>query len=127
MAWVTEAEVREIAPELDADLTLTPFIATAESVITAHCSSLGVTQRAVVDRWLSAHFAFIALGRAASEKADVVGQAYQYKVGLFLENTMYGQQAMLLDTTGGLAALNARMKKGLAKSSVEWLGESVDD
>jgi len=126
MAWVTEAEVREVAPELDAALTLTPFITTAESVITAHCSGLTITQRAVVDRWLSAHFAFIATGRAANEKADVVGQGYQYKVGLYLENTMYGQQAMLLDTTGGLAALNARMKKGLAKSSVEWLGESVD-
>lgn len=116
--------------EVDANITtdLAPYIEVASQMVTDVCTgydpAYDATKLELVERWLSAHFYAIRDPRAADEKAGPVAISYQYKVDLNLAVTTYGQQAMAIDTEGGLAALNGRITKGKAKvtPSVTWLG-----
>ena len=126
----TDANVRGIL-EVDASLTdLTPFILTANEIVTEVCtdSSYSATRLELIERWLAAHFTAIRDMRSASEKAGSVGVNYQHKVDLNLNVTIYGQQAMLIDTAGNLAALQRRVEEGIDISNmgVSWLGEDLD-
>ena len=108
MARVTDAEVREII-EIDSSITdLTPFITPANLIVTKECtdSSLDAAQLKEIERWLAAHFVAIRDMRSAREQAGQVSIGYQWKLGLNLQVTMYGQQAIMLDTSGALANLN---------------------
>jgi len=105
---------------------LTPFITAANELVTECCADAGYTDArlALIETWLAAHFYAIRDPRYASENAGV-SASYQYQVGLNLAVTTYGQQAMLLDTVGGLAALSKRAEKGIKKKvGVAWLGTS---
>jgi len=115
MARVTVAEVKQII-EIDStisDTDLGVFITAANLVVTNTCidSALDDTTLKEIERWLSAHFIAIRDMRSDSEKAGEVSIKYQYKLGLRLEVTMYGQQAMLLDFSGALSALNNQKRK----------------
>jgi len=57
-----------------------------------------------------------------SEKAGSVGVNYQEKVDLNLSVTTYGQQAMMLDTNGGLRSLD---KGKPYQVQVLWLGSTT--
>lgn len=109
MARVTGSEVQEIidvsADVLTATPDLTPYITAANLLVTdlLGSSTLSSDTLKEIERWLSAHFVAIRDPRRASEKAGSVGESYQYKLGLRLSVTTYGQQAILLDTTGTLA------------------------
>ena len=111
MARVTEAEVREII-DVDASLDLTPFITAANLLVTKVITDSSMTDEHLkeIERWLSAHFTAIRDQRSATEQAGAGGAtaqiSYQYKLGLNLQVTLYGQQALLLDTSGALAGLN---------------------
>lgn len=131
MPRTTEEQVGDII-EADATIGLSPFIEVANSLVTELCASVVPAYSAerleLIERWLSAHFYAIRDMRAANEKADVVGIAYQFKVGLYFENTMYGQQALLLDTAGGLARHQESIKKGKRKQvGIVWLGSSPEE
>jgi hypothetical protein len=112
--------------EVDASIPLTPFIEVANQLVTDVCGEFDYTSEKLelIERWLSAHFYAIRDPRIAREQAGPVSAQYQYKVDLNLAQTTYGQQAMLLDTEGGLAALNAQVTQGLRKFTVgaSWLG-----
>lgn len=99
---------------------LTPFIEAAHSIVEEVCVPLAYTEQRLelIERWLSAHFYAVRDNRVASEQAGPVRQAFQYNLGLNLAVTMYGQQAMLLDTKGGLAALNKDTEEGRRKMDV---------
>ena len=62
--------------------------------------------------------------RVSREAVSGVSQAFQYKVEIGLSVTMYGQQAMMLDETGGLAKWNKDVLEGRAGTSVGgfWAG-----
>jgi hypothetical protein len=110
-------------PDLD------PFILTANELVTECCGSAGytATRLELIERWLAAHFVAIRDPRLASEQAGVSAR-YQHKVGLILQVTTYGQQAMTLDTAGGLAALSKRAEEGKTKSvGITWLGTDLDE
>lgn len=119
----TAAEVRAII-DIDSTITdLTPFITAASAVVDAQCSSLDDATAAIVETWLSAHFVTIRDNRVSSETAGPTAQNYQYKLGLGLDCSMYGQTAMQLDSSGGLAAWNENVKSGkTAKPNIYWLG-----
>ena len=120
----TETAVRLII-EADPNITdLTPFIAAASSVVTAQCVDIGIANALEVETWLAAHYLTIRDTRAASETAKGVGQSVQYKVDLGLSSSMYGQTAMSLDQTGGLARWNKQVLDGKAggASTAQWLG-----
>jgi hypothetical protein len=115
---VTDAEVREIC-EIDAALTdLEPFRIAANYVVednlasvTFYTTSPGLSRLKEIERWLAAHFTAIRDKRIDSEKAGPVSQKFQYKLGLNLQSTMYGQQAIMLDKTGTLANLSMKGKR----------------
>ena len=123
--WYTDEDaVREI---LDVDPTipsLEPFIAAAHSVINAHCEGLAPEIRQEVEKWLAAHFVCVRDPRAVSGTAKGVGETLQSRIDLGLNLSHYGQTAMLLDTTGGLAAWNTEVTEGKTKIpiSMDWMG-----
>lgn len=126
MARTTSDAVNAII-ETDGTTSLVPFIEAASELVTEHCAAPGTLtdeRLAMIETWLAAHFYAIRDMRAASEKAGPAGASYQYEVGLVLANTMYGQQAMLLDSTGGLAVLSKSCEEGKPKfkPQLRWLG-----
>jgi hypothetical protein len=133
MARTTASAVKKII-EVDTsiiavDADLDPFLETANALVTEMCTGSNGPATAylaarleLIERWLTAHFYAIRDPRAKSEKAGSVGVTYQGKVDYNLALTSYGQQAMMLDTNGGLA----RLDKGKGVSvSVLWLGTTT--
>lgn len=108
----------DIAAVLDFDTSidnLDPFIAAAEELVTEICASTGVysgDRLAIIETWLAAHFVAIRDPRYSSETMGAASATFQTQVGLNLGLTPYGQQAMLLDTLGGLAKLNFHTSQG---------------
>lgn len=112
-----------------------PYITTANQFVTELCTTSGydTTRLELIERWLAAHFFDVNRGRAI-RGAVYPGPSEDYepvKVDLFFNNTKYGQQAVLLDTAGNLAALQNAMedvKKPLAASGparTRWLGKPL--
>jgi len=102
------------------------FIETAAQLVGDACGDAGYTEAKLelIERWLSCHFYRVAAPATASEKADVVSENFQYKLGLNLNVTMYGQNALALDTAGGLARVSQQAEKGNVKTaSIFWLGK----
>jgi hypothetical protein len=125
MAVRTTAALVAAIIEVDPSIDLDPFIFTASELVTEVCAIAGYTveRLELIERWLSAHFYAIRDPRTTNEKAGSVGASYESKVDLNLALTRYGQQAMLLDTQGGLAALNKSLAGGgRIVASVAWLG-----
>tara|TARA_Y100000310_G_C20273391_1_gene619112 strand:- start:45 stop:449 length:405 start_codon:yes stop_codon:yes gene_type:complete len=113
-----------------ADSDLDPFISTANELVTEICTGTNApdpvysaTRLELIERWLAAHFYAIRDPRAKSEKAGSVGVAYRGKTDLNLSLTHYGQQAMMIDTNGGLARLDKG--KGIT-ASVLWAGTAKE-
>lgn len=126
MARTTPTLVGDIV-EVDDTISLVPFIDTASELVTEVCGSAGYsdTRLELIERWLSAHFYKIRDQAVANEKAGPAQTAYQYQVGLGLAQTKEGQQAMILDTKGGLAALSKRTEQGNSQHpGITWLGSS---
>lgn len=117
---VTVAEVKEIS-DIDVSLSdaiITVFITTAHILVDKVCdvSDLGADLSKEVERWLAAHFIAIRDVKSSSESVSGggggVSVGYLSSVGMNLQQTTYGQQALILDTSGGLAALQAESLKG---------------
>ena len=115
--------------EVDVNVTsdLVPFIEVANMLVTDICTNYDTAytdaKLELIERWLTAHFYAIRDQRKDTERAGPVSESNQYKVDLNLAQTIYGQQAMLLDTEGGLGALNKKITTGtVATPSFEWVG-----
>lgn len=115
--------------QVQEDVDLLPFIYGANSLVTNVCSNSGYSDGYVnstmelIERWLSAHLYTIFDNQLSMAKAGTVMVGYQYKISYGLKNSMYGQQAMLLDTAGNLAALDntAQVKRKIVVGG-SWLG-----
>lgn len=85
-----------------------PFIDTAEQVVTDNCtaSRYSVAKLELIERWLSAHFYGIYDAQLRAAKAGTVNVEYQYKIAFGFANTMWGQQALRIDSAGNLAKLD---------------------
>jgi len=122
----TTSELVAGVVEADGDIDLSPFILTANALVTEVCEPVGYSDERLelIERWLAAHFYANRDMRLSREGVDDVDQTFQYRVGLMLANTMYGQQAMVLDTAGKLAALSKKAEQGKTKKrvSITWLG-----
>lgn len=120
----TEAAVKALV-DVESGKDLTPFITVANELVTECCvgGDHSDTRLELIERWLAAHFYAVYDSQAQSEQAGAVRVAFEGRADMFLERTKYGQQALILDTEGSLAALNSRVKKGKVKSvGVTWLG-----
>lgn len=132
MAVRTTAGAVEAICEVEPTISLTPFIETANSVVTRVCvktpTSYTSVELELIERWLSAHFYCTRDPKTIFEMAGAVAARYEGKVDLNLNNTRYGQQAMLIDTEGGLAALNREVgRKGVGRVRVNWVGTDSDE
>jgi hypothetical protein len=110
----------ELAKIIDWDADTWPdldeFIDPANELVTECCvtrvATGGLTpytdhRLLLIEKYLSAHFYHISDQRSASETVTGVGQMFQYKLGLGLDVTTYGQQVKRLDTYGFLASLDS--------------------
>ena len=125
----TSAAVIEII-ETDVDISLTPFIEAANALVTELCGDVAAyddTRLELIERWLSAHFYTVRDPRTTTESVRNVAETFQHREDLGFDTSHYGQMAMRLDTNGGLAALNLRIKKGGGKVSVDYLGTENPD
>jgi hypothetical protein len=111
-----------VAGIIEVDLTivqtdmsgLDPFIDIANELVTECCTTTGATylpyRLEMIERWLTAHFYAMRDERPQMERAGPVAQTFQKVVDTGFEATLYGQQAIRLDTRGGLAAKNNKTK-----------------
>jgi len=103
---VNTAEIKEIMDTTIEDMT--PFITVANLLVEQYLASSNLSAQHLkeIERWLSAHFAAIMDPRVRKRTIGDGAESYAisggYKGGL--DATPYGQQAMVLDTTGKLAA-----------------------
>ena len=110
MARVTDVEVKEI---LDTIIDTTPFITAANLIVTEKLggSDLSSAMLKEIERWLSAHLACSMDPRAKLESLGDGSKSYEGQTDLGLDNTKYGQNVKLLDTTGVLASLGKQAAK----------------
>lgn len=125
----TDASAVEAIIETEDAISLVPFIEVANNLVTRVCatedSEYDDATLELIERWLSAHFYAIRDTRRSSERAGSVSESFQYKLGLNLNVTMYGQQALALDTEGGLAAASKQAETGgPMRAGVTWLGKT---
>ena len=126
MAIRTTAEKVEEIIETEEDISLDPFIEVASSLVDEldekRAPGYHSDERLeLIERWLSAHFYAIRDPRRQQEQAGSVQETFAIRVALRLDQTPYGQQAIVLDTSGTLA----RMNKGFtARPGSVWLGTS---
>lgn len=111
---------------------ISPFIDTANHLVTEVCGSAGYSdsRMELIERWLAAHFYRIADPMLSLETIDVLGARFQFKLGLRLQVTTYGQQVMFLDTKGGFAALNnsaEKLQKFQGTIGGFWLGTENEE
>lgn len=122
------ATVIDITPGDD----LTAQIASANIIVTDQCTNSGYddTRLEMIERWLSAHMYACNRRRTSNETvSEGAGQGFdRINVDLGLNNTIYGQQAMMIDTAGNLAAMVNSMKTvkkilPVNATQVVWLGQ----
>lgn len=92
-------------------MDITPFIDTANELVTECCSwyEFSDGRLELIERWLTAHFLSMLDPRTTREQAGPAAQdTFESKIdtGTGLRATRYGQQAILLDSSGSLAALD---------------------
>lgn len=123
MSWrITEEDVRGII-DSDADLSVAPFINTANALTDYvsdqdSASSLGSALLKQIELFLSAHFYEHLDPQYASQSTEKASATYQGQFKLGLEGSKWGQTAMMLDVSGTLAGLN----RGRRRVSLAWLG-----
>ncbi len=106
MPKVTSQEVRDLMGTLDT-MDLTEHVNSAGIVVEEDLvnSGLSVQRRKLVELYLAAHFATLALEKGGL-KSDEVGESvetYQTMSEKGFNSTRWGQQAMSLDSSGILA------------------------
>ena len=129
MARTTAADVQGIV-EVDATISLTPFITVANAVVTKHCvdDDFTAADLELIERYLAAYFYCLRDRRAVSETAKGVGQSLQHAEDLGFDANEYGQMAKRLDWSGALAALDVSSKSGLRRTvELTWLGIPNDE
>ena len=125
----TTAPLIKLIMDVDASIVnFAPFILTANLLVTEACSTAGYTDERLelIERWLSAHFLSIRDKPVSSETAGPITSSYELKIGLGLKASMYGQQALILDSKGGLAKIDKKIQAGgVPTFGVAWVGSTV--
>ena len=141
MPLTTPTAVQNLLAEYDSSMDLNQCIEAGDSLVTSQCITLlnadgtpyyaggaANSQIELIARYLGAHFYEVNIKRYKFRAAGKVQESTESKVDLRLDQTTYGQTAMVLDYSGSLAALNnslATVKKPLpsgVKSKFTWLG-----
>ena len=120
MARVLPADLAQIYPDVVEDVdSFTPFIETANLMITEELGSSGLSADRLkkIELYLAAHLACITLERGGLMKRKVGESEDTYQTPGFntlgLVTTRFGQQVVILDTTGKMAALSQKPVKAM--------------
>ncbi len=82
------------------------------------------TTMELVERWLSAHFYMVMNQEYSSKRAEGGAASFQGKSGMYLTSTIYGQQAVVLDSTGYLATIAESPRK---MARLVWQGKNPSE
>ena len=116
-------------------VSIAPFIAAASALVDGverrsdtldSDEQLDSARLEIIETWLAAHFYAIRDPRPERERAGSVEVKHQTSVDLGLNVTHYGQQAMMLDTTGYLSEISSG-KKRIREVSLHWVGTEIED
>jgi len=110
MPRIVPSEVIAIRPT---SLDPMPFILTATVLVDTYLSSAGLSATLLteIERWWTAHLLEVAEPSVVSKRiSDTTVTMDRMKLGEGLKGTRYGQQVLLLDTSGTLAQV-AGMKR----------------
>jgi len=104
----TAEAVKEIMTKGLTEAEITPFLATANALVTAHLGSSSLSDALLeeIEKYLAAHFASIRSKYGIRESIGEASKTTGYKGGVGLDATPYGETAKMLDTTGTLAGLS---------------------
>lgn len=110
MARVTDTEVKTI---LETSIDTTPFITTANIIVTDRLSGEGLDADllAQIELYLSAHLATFRDPRIKTEQIGAQQARAEYQmiaIGTGLDSTSYGQMVKMLDTTGIMATIGKK-------------------
>jgi len=117
MALVTTAEVLAIVPFVVTDASLLqPFVDIADLIITEDLSTSGLSSARLtqIELYLAAHFAVVTYERGGltSQKLGEGEERYNApKATDGLSATRFGQQAVMLDTSGTLSKMASKPVK----------------
>lgn len=113
---VEEEDVLRIYTPDDSGLDVAPFIdaahALVEEVLTASSVALSDTMLTHIEKYLAAHFCAVTCQEAVKEGVGTASIDFGTVLGQGLDQTKYGQQAKLLDTSGTLARLDRAGEEG---------------
>jgi hypothetical protein len=139
MAVRTTEELVAGVIEVDEDITLTPFISAASSLVdrvSAYAAENDLLQDdedgksrseklEEIETWLAAHFYTVRDPRTTQEGAGPVSASYQSRVDLRLFTSHYGQMAAALDETGVLERINSGANGSRARTArATWVGKT---
>lgn len=115
MARVTDTEVKQI---IETEKDTTPFINTADLVVSESLESVGLSEERLkqITLWLAAHYTAITVERGGItfDKTGDASSSFGAKITKSgLASTRYGQQALVLDTSGTLATIDSTNKPAL--------------
>jgi hypothetical protein len=131
--YTTPEQVRQVNPSIDETENLTMSIMSAHvlvwnAIVANGCgANYSETQLALIESWLAAHYHQVQTGIITSESAGGASQSLSIVQETYMMNTLFGQQAMMLDTNGCLAMLmagidEAKQGKKHKRVSLSWLG-----
>lgn len=124
----TTAVSKLLLADLDPSVTdLSPWIDYANEIVTTVVAvdpAYTAYQLELIERALSAHFYCITDPRTKSEGVSGVSASYEGNTSMYLEQTRFGQMAMVMDYNGWLSTMSKLMSEGKRrrKLGVIWLG-----
>jgi hypothetical protein len=110
---------------LDEAISSAVAIETAHLLVEDHCSGLGYDEDRLVllEKWLAAHLYAVLSPQIRSEAIGPISESFVFgQLGKGLDGTMYGQQALRLDSARGLARHDEAVKVGRVRATMINLG-----
>lgn len=112
MARTTASDVKQIIETTLEDSVIDGYIAGATEVVTEVLGSVTTISselKTEIERWFTAHLIASTREQQLTEaKAGSASAKFQGKTGMRLDATLYGQQVLIMDTTGNFAALGGK-------------------
>jgi hypothetical protein len=111
MAYVISlTKVQQILEGEVDKINIRPFADTAKQLIDQHLLGEGIADSLLseIGCWLAAHFYTASRRRPGEIEIGDVREKYYSKIGQGLEQTEFGQQAMILDPTAKLSKMNEK-------------------
>jgi len=108
----TEIEVKEIIDTTLTEEQVTPFLRAANRLVTDLLTNENYNAATLreIERWLAAHFVAVRDPRVSKEKIGDADATYHGKSDMGLNFSPYGQQVMVLEHKGLIAAAAKAMR-----------------